>query len=179
MGVPVYCDPHVTAERRWNTHVFHHVIGNVVFQIAVVLEGSVQGKLIQAIVGLPFFEMIHFQLKAVPCQTIFFYKASGVVSLCPESRVGKEFPVYDDIALKVGFGGSGCKKGFPVFKLQVNGVYPAVIEKARLITRRSTQRFNAQSFSLGEQSCDKEGGQSCKNTDFIYMSVSDHKNYPI
>ena len=151
VGISVYRDPHVAAQRRRDAHVLHHVIGDVVFQIAVVLEGGIQRKFVQTVVGLSFLKMVEFQFQAVALQPVLRHQTSGIISLCPKSGVGKGLPVYDRIAPEIGFGGRCGEKGFPVLQLQVDRMYPAVVKKTRFIAGGGMQRLYAEGLSLCEQ----------------------------
>src|SRR5699024_9751348 len=143
MRLSIYRNPCVTAERGRHLHVFHHIVCNIIFQVAVVLKGGVQRQFVQSIIGIAFLKMVKLQLQAVSFQSIFLYQTPGIISLCTETCIRKPFSVYDNITLKVSFRGSSFKKCIPVINLQVNGMYPAVVKKAALIFGRGAYRLYA------------------------------------
>ncbi len=134
-GTAVHRHPHIAGKRRRHSHMGHHVIGQIAFQIAVVLKRGIKRQLIQAVIALSRDIMIKLHLQAVAVPSVFFNELSGIVSFDTDPRLLTDLTVYDDGTGAVFLPGSLLQKTFPVLHLNVNRMHSAVVEQERCVFR--------------------------------------------
>ena len=142
-GLPVHRHPCETAQGRRHAQKVHDVIGQVGFQVAVVLEGGVQGELVQAVIAAPLPVVVELQLQAVAGKAVFFGQPQGVVPLGPQPHLAKGFPIDLHRGGNVRLLRGASQEGFPILHPQVDGVDPSLVKQPgdvpRVFLRRQEQ----------------------------------------
>ena len=156
-GGTVHRHPGIAAQRGRHLHVGHHVVDQPGFEVAVVLEGGIQGEFVQAVVIPAVQIVVEFQLQAVPTEAVFLRQPEGVVPLGPQAHLIESLPVDDrgagDIFLRRGV----FEEGRPVLHPQIYGVDPAVVKEAGGVLRRGAGGPEAQGLPEAEQAGEDQG----------------------
>ncbi len=126
--LPVDGEVDIAAKRGIHTKVAHHLIGEIVLHIGVVLDNVVEADLIQAVVvdGAVIVVKLHFETISVVA--IAGHLGQRGISFGPDGHILIALVVDDQVTQDVLLVGAALQEPLPVVHDNVNGMDPGGIE---------------------------------------------------
>ena len=143
-------DVDIAAQGRGHAEPPHHLVGEVVLQIGVVLDDVVQAQLVQTMVGQAAVVVVKLDLEAVAVVAVVFHLGQGGVALGPDGHVGVGLPVDDHGAVGVLLAGAGLQESVPVVHNDVKGMDRSGVEEPVLVSHGRGGGLDAQTLPVHE-----------------------------
>ena len=143
-------DVDIAAQGRGHAEPPHHLVGEVVLQIGVILDDVVQAQLVQTVVGQAAVVVVKLDLEAVAVVAVVFHLGQRGVALGPDGHVGVGLPVDDHGAVGVLLAGAGLQESVPVIHDDVQGMDRAGVEESVLVSHGRGGGLDAQALPVHE-----------------------------
>ena len=176
--LPVYRDIDKAAQRRGGPGGGHHLVGEEILHIGVILDDVVQVQLIQAVIGRLAVIVVEFDFEAVPVVPISGHGAEGRVPLGPDAHVPAGFPVDDHRAGRILLVLAGVDKAVPIVHHDVHRMDPAGSKEPVFIAHGPGCRLEPQGLAVDKQQRDRQRQRQDQTAEPVDVSVRRHSLTP-
>ncbi len=144
----VYRDIYIAAKGRGHSCLAHHLIGQIILHVGVVLNDIIQTELIQSVIGVGAVKAIEFNLEAVAVIAVGFHLRQRGVALGANSDILIGFIVNDDSTGRIFLAFTTFDKFVPIVHTDINCMHNGGGKELILISHDGGSLFYAKTFGI-------------------------------